>query len=59
MQKIRIVIRNGRTRSVEIKEKPKRITVKSIHTMLRSMPKELLAKALNIPPEKEDEPSDV
>ena len=50
MQTIRIVISGGRAQSVEITErKPKR----SIPALLRSMPKALLAKALNIPPGKE------
>ena len=51
MQKIRIVIRDGKVQRVEINEKKPK---KNIPALLRSMPKDLLAKALNIPQEKED-----
>ncbi len=50
MQIIRIIISEGRARIVEVSKKPKR--KRSIHDLLRSMPKALLAKALRIPPGK-------
>ena len=53
MQVIRIIIRDGKPQSVEFTETPKRKSKKSIPALLRSMPKELLAKALNIQPGKE------
>ena len=58
MQTIRIIIRDGKAQRVEITETPQRKPKRSIPALLRSMPKELLAKALGIPPGKE-ESSDV
>ena len=55
MQTIRIIISGGRARSVEIMEAPKCKAGKDIPALLRSMPKALLAKALNIPTAREEE----
>ena len=54
MQIIRIIISGGKAQSVEISDALKRKSKKSIPDLLRSMPKSLLAKALGIPPGKED-----
>ena len=53
MQRIRIVIRDGKAESVEISEIKKPKTTKDIEMMLRTMPKEMLAKALGISGEKQ------
>ena len=53
MNTIRIIIKDGKPQSVEFTDTPPRKPKKSIPAMLRTMPKSLLAKALNIPPEKE------
>jgi len=53
MQRIRIVIRDGKAESVEISEIKKPKTTKDIEAMLRAMPKEMLAKALGISGEKQ------
>ena len=53
MQTIRIVISEGKARSVEISDAPKRTPPKkSVPTLLRLMPKALLAKAFTIQPGK-------
>lgn len=52
MQTIRIIIRDGKAQSVEFSDTPRRKPKQSIPAMLRSMPKELLAKALSIPTSK-------
>lgn len=56
MQTIRIVFVGGKAQSVEILDNlPKRRPTKqSIPALLRSMPKELLTKALSIPSGKEE-----
>jgi len=54
MQVIRIIIREGKAQSVEISDAPPRKRKRSIPALLRSMPKELLAKALGVSPEKEE-----
>ena len=48
MQRIRIVIANGKAQSVEIKDVRQKITAKRISQLLRPMPREMLAKALGI-----------
>ena len=50
---VRITINGGTAQRVKIKTTRKRIRTKDIPTMLRDMPKPLLAKALNIPQEEE------
>lgn len=54
MRTIRIVISGGTARVVEIRDTPKHKHQRSIPALLRSMPKALLAKALNISSTKED-----
>ena len=54
MNTIRIIIKDGKPQSVEFTDTPLRKPKKSIPAMLRIMPKSLLAKALGIPPKKED-----
>ena len=54
MQIIRIIISNGRAQRLEISDTPRRKPKPNIPALLRSMPKAILAKALSIPPEKED-----
>ena len=48
MQTIRIVIADGRTKSVEIKEIPAPKTKREISNLLHSMPKRMLAYALGM-----------
>lgn len=48
MQTIKIIINDGKVQSVEISKMEENITQKDIESMLKELPKEMLAKALGI-----------
>jgi hypothetical protein len=54
MQVIRIVICDGRAKSVQINEVKRNVTTKEIRGMLGTMPKKALAEALGISNERQE-----
>lgn len=54
MQTIKIVINDGKVQSVEISKTEENITQKDIESMLKELPKEMLAKALGITDRKKE-----